>query len=312
MNSYIEMRDKIRKFIAKHGLLMQRIAHAVLAFISFRGISTYFGYSEPLMQMWIILALSAICAFVPMSALALIIAIYMLIDLAALSTQVFLITAAIWFVSYVICKTYQSKQYYHIVGLPIFYQFHLTPVLPMEAGLLGGYSESIPLVCGIVSAFFLRSVRDNAAALADDSASVSAIDLLKSGVLANQLFYVYLIALVVMFVVISLIHSLAIRHAWILSGVFGVLCEFVIMLGGYLLLDNRDRIPTLIWSNIATLIIGLITTYLIQDLDYNRTERVQFEDDDYYYYVTAVPKISVADEKKQVRKITHRKPRKEQ
>jgi hypothetical protein len=30
------------------------------------------------------------------------------------------------------------------------------------------------------------------------------------------------------------------------------------------------------------------------NLDYARTERVQFEDDDYYYYVKAVPKKMVA------------------
>ena len=33
-----------------------------------------------------------------------------------------------------------------------------------------------------------------------------------------------------------------------------------------------------------------------------RTERVQFEDDEYYYYVKAVPKISVTQSKKQVKK----------
>ena len=34
--------------------------------------------------------------------------------------------------------------------------------------------------------------------------------------------------------------------------------------------------------------------FLFMDLDYDRTERVQFEDDDYYYYVKAVPKKMVA------------------
>ena len=34
--------------------------------------------------------------------------------------------------------------------------------------------------------------------------------------------------------------------------------------------------------------------FLFMNLDYARTERVQFEDDDYYYYVKAVPKKTVA------------------
>jgi hypothetical protein len=30
-------------------------------------------------------------------------------------------------------------------------------------------------------------------------------------------------------------------------------------------------------------------------VDYTRIESVQFEDDDYYYYVKAVPKVTVSD-----------------
>ena len=38
-------------------------------------------------------------------------------------------------------------------------------------------------------------------------------------------------------------------------------------------------------------------------MDYSRTERVQFEDDEYYYYVKAVPKNTVALTEKKVKKI---------
>ena len=44
------------------------------------------------------------------------------------------------------------------------------------------------------------------------------------------------------------------------------------------------------------------------NVDYSRTELVQFEDDEYYYYVKAVPKISLATPEKSVKKInTQRK-----
>ena len=39
--------------------------------------------------------------------------------------------------------------------------------------------------------------------------------------------------------------------------------------------------------------------HLFGILDYKHTERVQFEDDDYYYYVKAVPKID-SEKKKHV------------
>ena len=39
-------------------------------------------------------------------------------------------------------------------------------------------------------------------------------------------------------------------------------------------------------------------------VDYSRTENVQFEDDEYYYYVKAVPKVGVQMPEKQVKHIT--------
>ena len=39
-------------------------------------------------------------------------------------------------------------------------------------------------------------------------------------------------------------------------------------------------------------------------LDYTRTERVQFEDDEYYYYVKAVPKRYVSVRAKSLKKIS--------
>ena len=41
-------------------------------------------------------------------------------------------------------------------------------------------------------------------------------------------------------------------------------------------------------------------------VDYSRTEYLQFEDDEYYYYVKAVPKLTVAAPKKTVKKINER------
>ena len=45
---------------------------------------------------------------------------------------------------------------------------------------------------------------------------------------------------------------------------------------------------------------------MIFSVDYSRTQRMQFEDDEYYYYVKAVPKIVVSAPEKTVKKINER------
>ena len=138
----------------------------------------------------------------------------------------------------------------------------------------------------------------------DDTANISAMDLIINQMLGNHLFYFFIVALVVMFIVTYNIKCRDINHAWSLAAIFGVLSEFVIMLTGYLFTGNASSIGGLILGNIFTLLFGLGINYFVRDLDYSRVEKVQFEDDDYYYYVTAVPKIRIAEEHVQVKKIT--------
>ena len=48
---------------------------------------------------------------------------------------------------------------------------------------------------------------------------------------------------------------------------------------------------------------------MILALDYQRTEFVQYEDDNYYYYVKAIPKVKVSAESVQVQHINVKRNR---
>ena len=46
----------------------------------------------------------------------------------------------------------------------------------------------------------------------------------------------------------------------------------------------------------VSLVIALVLDFMILSVDYSRVEHTQFEDDEYYYYVRAVPKAFVSVE----------------
>ena len=56
-------------------------------------------------------------------------------------------------------------------------------------------------------------------------------------------------------------------------------------------------------GSVCAVIIGVIVQFFKTVVDYSRVENTQFEDDEYYYYVKAVPKIAMAKQQKSVRKI---------
>ena len=60
----------------------------------------------------------------------------------------------------------------------------------------------------------------------------------------------------------------------------------------------------MILGMIISILLSLVVQFFAHNVDYSRTEYVQFEDEEYYYYVKAVPKNSVAKSKVTVKKIT--------
>ncbi|MCR5640960.1 MAG: hypothetical protein K6G04_06350 [Lachnospiraceae bacterium] len=302
MNFFIAMRDRVRTILGTYETIIEHLWNGFVTLFSLTVMNQQFGYASALKSAWIVLAISVLCAFIPMNAIALVLSICLLIHMAYLSLQVALVTGVILVLAYIFARTYQGKQMYHLVGIPLFYQIHAPFILPVEAALMGKPAEITLIISGSLLSFFLRQVRDDATALTDGTMNV--LEIIQGEVFGNQIFYVYMIAMITMFLVISQIRTRAIRYSWILSVVYGILVEFVIMVAGYLLLGNKDRIPTLIISNLIALAVGIVTNYLFQDLDYARIEKLQFEDDDYTYYVTAIPKIQLTEKTIEVKRIT--------
>ena len=176
-------------------------------------------------------------------------------------------------------------------------------IVPMSDALLGTARDVVSVFCAAVISFFLQEVHANSGVLVEGEGRMPIEDFVRDRILANQMFYVYVLAMVAMFLVVYVVRTRNISHAWMVAVFAGASTEFLIMLSGYLFIGSSHSVFMLVVSNILAILLGLSITYLYQDLDYLRIEKVQFEDDEYYYYVTAVPKIRLTEEKKEVRHI---------
>ncbi len=300
----LQIRDQLKIFVAEHEVWSQRVGVGLLAFVCLNVINHAYGYSSILSHIWLIALLSLMSAFMPVNGAALVMIAYLLVHLTGLSMDVALMGLLLIVVSYLICSFYQSRDLKNIILISVFQQWNIPYVMPVYSGLLGGVNEVASVVCGGVVAFYLRTVRENSSMFLDETASVSAVDLVLNQMLGNHFFYFYMIALVAMFLVIYEVKCRDMKNAWLRAVIFGLLTEFVIMLTGYLFTGVLDKAISLIIGNLIVFVFGFIMDFFLRGLDYSRVEKVQFEDDDYYYYVTAVPKIHVTEERVQVKKIT--------
>ena len=100
-------------------------------------------------------------------------------------------------------------------------------------------------------------------------------------------------------------------YAWRVGIGVGVVTYVFILFVGALFLDVNLNYVTLAISAICSVILGFVLEFFVFGGDYTRIENLAFEDDDYYYYVKAVPKISVSTSSRQIKKSNGKQENKE-
>ena len=186
---------------------------------------------------------------------------------------------------------------------PICFGMNIPFVMPVGMGLLRELYSMFSLVCGIVLYFFLNGVKQNETTLGgvdEKDAATSKIVVALNQLLGNREMYLVLAIMVVTLVIVYIIRKMSIEHAWAVAIIFGILFEAVGMIAGDMVLGISGKTITILVGSIISCVIAFVIQFLFFNLDYSRTERLQFEDDEYYYYVKAVPKAIVAGTDKKV------------
>ena len=65
----------------------------------------------------------------------------------------------------------------------------------------------------------------------------------------------------------------------------------IVIVGGEIILNINTSYVELIVGCLVAGVIGFLIEFFVFAVDYTRTERLQFEDDEFYYYVKAVPRL---------------------
>ena len=120
--------------------------------------------------------------------------------------------------------------------------------------------------------------------------------------------WLMVMAIVIGILVVNLIRTRAIDHAWKIGSASGVVVSLIIAAAGNIILNGDVSYVEICVSALLGVGLGLVLEFLFFSVDYSRTESIQFEDDEYYYYVKAVPKIGVSVPEKTVKHITEHQP----
>ncbi|MBO5372900.1 MAG: hypothetical protein J6A75_09285 [Lachnospiraceae bacterium] len=305
MTVLLELKEKLKGFYAKYDVFIHPLAKFILAISVFNIINQNIGYMERLNDTSLVLVLSLLCAILPINIMLVFSAIVIVLHLYALSLEVAIIALLLLMTMLLVYFRFAPKDGFYVLLTPVCFHLGAGPVMPMAAGLLSKAYTAISVACGTVIYYFLEGVQANASALGDsseDAALTSKFTATVNQLLGNKEMYLMIFAFTLTTIIVMLLRNLSVDYAWTIAIVIGSLMNFIVIFAGNLLLGISGKTSDLVIGTLIGIVIAFFLQFLFFHVDYTRTERVQFEDDEYYYYVKAVPKMYVAEKEKQVKK----------
>ena len=311
MTALLELRENLKKIYSRNEAFILPVIKFLLSFIVLSIINGKMGYMTKLDNMAIVLIVSLLCSFLPTGFMAFFAMMFAVLHMYALSIETAAVGLVVFLLLYLLFLRFTAKEALVVVLTPVLCMLKLPYVMPVAMGLIGTPASCVSVGCGVVVYYLLQTVITNAPTINSMGAeeATAKLRLLIDGMLGNKAMLVTIAAFAITVIVVYLIRRMSVDHSWTIAMVAGVMIEVMILLVGDLMYDTNLSIVSALLGAVVTLIARKIIEFFRFCLDYSRTEKVQFEDDEYYYYVKAVPKMTVAAPTNTVKKInTQRRP----
>ena len=312
MTALLEFKQKIKGIYAQYEMYLLPLLKFVLALVYFIWINTNMGYMTALDNIFVVLILSLICCILPSGMMIFAGFALMVGHCYALGIEVAAFLLVLILFMMILFLRFSSGKNIVLVFTPLAFAFDIPVLLPIGCGLLSSAVSALPAAGGVIIYYFVRTVRiQSQALLGMDSDIVGKLTLLSDSLMKNGEMWLTLIAFIVVVLAVNLIRTRMFDYAWRIAIVAGGVIYIVIMLAGSMSLGISISVFSLIIYTVVAVLVGIILEFFVFGGDYTRTERLEYEDDDYYYYVKAVPKALVATSERSIKKINGESAREE-
>lgn len=308
MVQLLKIKEHIYRFIGKYEIYTIAVFRFLVAFAAFTLINQKIGYMDLLKEYPIPLLFALLCSFLPSGMMLFLGAVLILLNCYALSLELCGIVALIFVILFCIYFRFSRKKGMYAVLTPVLGVAGIPYVVPVASGLLSRVYAVVSVVCGEMVFFLLKNINENAALFSakDGITKKSVVTLAVTEIFTDKEMYIFLGGFAAAAIVVSCIRKLTVDHGRTIAAVIGIAVEMGIICSGEIYIGESGRIVKVIAGCIISLLIVLVLDFMTLSVDYSRVEHTQFEDDEYYYYVKAIPKVAMTTPEKTVKKINER------
>ena len=305
--SLLRFRKKAQSLFTEGNLYIVMAAKTAAALTVLLSINAAFPYRAVLSRGLIVAAVSILCSILPWNYITVFGLLFLLGQLSALSVEaalfVLVLAVALAVLSYV---TLPGGSILWAL-LPVLISWKIPAAAVFLAGMFGGVTAFVSVGSGTLVYYVLKLIADNAGVLSgvqsvtaegtEVTTLVQRLLLLVEGFLNNEEMIITLIVFCLTALLVHFLSRVDADCARVIAAAVGAVFCPSLLLAAY----HYAKLGTAAGKTVLDALLGLVITlavwFFAENLDHSRTEKVQFEDDDYYYYVKAVPKIRLQDDR---------------
>lgn len=306
MTTLLELRERALAIYSSYENLIQLAGKFILTLTALLFLDSRIGYNTTLANPLLAVILAMVCALLPVSLSVSIIGLIIVAQMYALSLETMAVAAALYALILLLYFRFSPKDAIILLLLPVAYRLNLIYAVPIAAGLLLGPASILSVSFGVIVVYFVEFINKNAASITGITTeeSVSKFRFVLDGIFKNEKMWVMILAFALTLIIVYVIRRLMIVNSWLLAIGVGSVVNLLVILIGDMVFDTQVSIPLLFLGTVLSFGVAWVIQFMVFNLDYSRTESVQFEDDEYYYYVKAVPKVALSTKSRTVKKIS--------
>ena len=310
MANLLVIKDRLVTSFSRFEAYIVPILKFVLTLIAMLFINSNIGFMSKLKSGLVVFVVSLLCAFLPGNFIVIVLGIVVILHMYALSLEVAVVFLLAFMIMFVVFLRFTPKDALTIVFTPICFALKIPYAVPLTLGFVGSPLSCIGVVCGVVSYYMIDYAKENADSFAalstDPESALSGFKHIIDTLLGGDELLLMCITFALIVICVFMVKNLPVDYSWKIALGLGAAVNILIILIGCTALEVDLSIGGMIVGTIVSVIIVLVIQFFIFNVDYSRTESVQFEDDEYYYYVKAIPKMSVEAPNVEVKHINPR------
>jgi len=306
----LEIKEYLKLFYAKFDVYIISAVKFLLTFIALGMINSDLGYMGRLTGTSLVLLVSLVCALLPWGASTMMMAFFMVGHFYEVSLELAGVALVILLIMFCLYIRFGNGDSVYIVLTFVMFGMNIPYVMPIIAGLAGGMVTAVPVSFGIIIFYLVQFVNGNATALTSSGTDDMLVKFrfVIDSIINNRQMFLIIIAFTLTIILVYIIRKLAIDFAWFVAVGAGAIVDAMILLIGEFMLDITITAGGIILGTFLAVVIGIVLQFFLFAVDYRRAEKVKFEDDDYVYFVKAIPKINVKLAKRNTRRPVAKKP----